>query len=228
MKKAYLVGVVVFIFGIIWFFDLGQYFTFQNLKHSIQASQEFYHQNPMLFMVCYFFAYIIVAALPIPGEMTTTLLGGIIMGFAPAIVLVSFASTIGACLAMLTSRYLLRDFFEQKLSSMYAKVQRGFKEDGVYYVFLLRLIPVPFFIVNIVLGLTPVSLRSFYVVSQIGMFPATAIVAKTGAELGLVESPSDIFSPTIVALLIAMGVFPLIAKKLIMILTKKKEEELEL
>ena len=227
MKRAYVITLILFILGCIWFFDLGKYLTFDNLKTSIEIAQRFYHKTPFLFMVYYFFFYIFVSALPMPGAITMALLGGIIMGFAPALFLVSFGSALGASIAMLLARYLFRDLLEYKFHSLYTKVQKGVHEDGVFYVVMLRLLPIPFFIVNIMLGLTPISFRVFYVASQLSLLPSMALIVRAGAELGLIRSPRDIFSPIILILFTVMAVFPFIAKKVILFLMKKREEEFQ-
>lgn len=228
MKKIYLVIGIASVLGIAWFFNLTQYVSFENIKYSMVIAQNFYHEHPLLFVVYYFFFYIFISSLPMPGAITGALLSGIIMGFVPGLILVSFANTIGACIAMLTARYLFRDIIERKFQSVYEKVQRGFQEDGFLYVIMLRLLPIPFFIVNIMLGLTPVSISMFYIGSQIGLLPTMLLIVKAGAELGLIESPREIFSPTIIALFITMAILPLIIKKSIIFLAKKKEEELQL
>lgn len=219
---------LVIVLGVMYVVGLGQGFTFERLREYITIWQEFYHDNPIFFMATYFVFCICIATLPMPGVITAGLIGGVIMGFGPALIVVSFASAIGACFAMLLSRYLLRDVVQRVFYSMYNKVQIGFREDGFYYIFMLRLMPVPFFIVNIMLGLTHVSLGMFYIASYIGILPRLAIVIKTGAELGLMEGIQDIFSPSMMFLFALMGIFPLLSKRVIVFLTKKRAEELQL
>ncbi|MDE7469787.1 MAG: VTT domain-containing protein, partial [Desulfovibrionaceae bacterium] len=175
----------------------------------------------------YFIFYVFISSLPMPGAMTLALLCGVIMGFIPALILVSFASAVGACCSMLIARYLFRDIIIHKFQSLYCKVQKGFQEDGFLYIIFLRLLPIPFFIVNIMLGLTPVSVYMYYIASQIGLFPTLFLIVKAGAELGLIESPQEIFSPTIIALFVLMAIFPFLIKK-IFFLFYKKSPELEL
>ena len=153
-----------------------------------------------------------------------TLLGGALFGFWQGLISVSFASTIGATLAFLLSRFLLKDWIQGRYQKQLATLNEGFMKEGAFYLFALRLIPVfPFFLVNILTGVMPIKTRHFYSASQLGMLPGTAVYVYAGTELGKIQSLSDIASPSLLAAFIVLGLFPLIAKKIVAALRGRRK-----
>ena len=158
--------------------------------------------------------YIPVVALNLPGAAVLGLAAGALFGALVGTVLISFASSIGATLACALSRYLLRDWVQRRFGDKLKRVNAGIQEEGAFYLFSLRLIPViPFFIINLVMGLTPIRLPTFYWVSQLGMLPGTAVFVNAGSQLGRIESVAGILSPGIVISLALIGVLPLVVRR---------------
>jgi len=197
-------------------FDLGRFLSLEQLRQSKAAIDAYRDAHPVLASAAYFGIYVSASALSVPGAVILTLAGGAIFGLAWGLALVSFASSIGATLAFLTSRFLLRDVIQQHYGDRLAKINAGVRQDGAFYLFTLRLIPAfPFFIVNLVMGLTPIPARTFYWVSQVGMLPLTAVFVNAGTELAKIDSLKDIISPTLLVSLVLIGLFPLIARKVV-------------
>ncbi|HGL6801484.1 TPA: TVP38/TMEM64 family protein [Citrobacter amalonaticus] len=172
--------------------------------------------SPFLSASLYFLLYTVVAALSIPGAALLTLLGGALFGLWQGTLLVSFASTLGATLAMLTSRYLLRDWVAQRFSRHMATVNHGMARDGVFYLFALRLIPLfPFVVVNLLAGLTTVGVRRYWWVSQLGMLPATVVYLNAGRQLSQLTSIRDIISPAMLTAFALLGLLPLASRWLV-------------
>jgi uncharacterized membrane protein YdjX (TVP38/TMEM64 family) len=164
---------------------------------------------------------VLVTALSLPGAAVMTLAGGAIFGLGWGLLLVSFASSVGATLAMLVARVLLRDWVQRRFGGQLAAVNRGFEADGAFYLFSLRMVPVfPFFVINLVMGLTPVSAWQFYWVSQVGMLAGTVVYVFAGTQLASVESIGDVLSPGLIAALSLLGLFPLITRKLMQALRR--------
>ena len=167
--------------------------------------------------------YIAVTALSLPGAVIMTLAGGALFGFWYALLLVSFASSIGATLAFLVSRVLLRDWVQGRFSRQLRAVNEGFAKDGAFYLFSLRLVPLfPFFLINLLMGLLPIRVWRYYWVSQLGMFPATAAYVNAGTQLGSLESVSGIISPALLGSFVLLGIFPLLAKWLLSYLKSRR------
>ncbi len=178
---------------------------------------------PLLFFFAYVIIYTISAALSLPGAFVLTLLGGMIFDTTLGTIIVSFASTIGATLAFLLARYSLKDKLERKYSSQLRRVNLGVEKDGDFYLFALRMVPLfPFFMLNALFGLTSMSTKRFFWISQLGMLPATFLYVKVGTELAKVNSLNEVMSVRIVALFSLIGVLPLLLKKLVSILRRKK------
>ncbi len=207
------------------FFVLGghQYLTFGNLKQQQAGLIQFYQENPYQTLVIYFLFYIAVTALSLPGAAIMTLAGGALFGLFTGVILVSFASTIGATIAFLVSRYLFRSSVEQKFSTQLATINQGLEKEGAFYLFTLRLIPVfPFFLINLIMGLTKMKTWIFYLISQIGMLPGTLVYINAGTQLGQIDSPGDILSPGLLLSFALLGLFPLIANKIVQAIKRKK------
>lgn len=167
--------------------------------------------------------YILITALSLPGALIMSLGGGALFGLWLGFLLVSFASTVGATLAFLGARFLFKDAIQKGFGEKLTAINKGIKQDGAFYLFTLRLVPVfPFFIINLVMGLTPIRTAVFYPVSQIGMVPGTLVYVNAGTQLGKIESASGILSPGLLFSFALLGVFPLLAKKVIEVIKKKK------
>ena len=203
--------------------DLGQYATLDYVKAQQQTIAEYYEQNTFLVLAVFGLSYVLVTALSLPAAAALTLLGGALFGLPVGLVMVSFASTIGATLAFLMVRYLARDYVQKNYRKQLAKINAGFEREGAFYLFALRLVPAfPFFMVNIVMALMPVKTWTFYWVSQLGMLPGTAVYVYAGTQLAQIGSFSDIASPSLLIAFALLGLFPLIAKKLVKSIRKEK------
>ncbi len=199
------------------------YLTLTEFKARQVSFAEFYAANQMMTIAIYFILYVVVTALSLPGAAVMTLAGGALLGFSTALVTVSFASTIGATLAFLVSRFLLRDWVQGKFGDKLKAINEGVEREGPFYLFTLRLVPLfPFFVINLVMGLTPMRPLAYYWVSQLGMLPGTAVYVNAGTQLGQIESAAGILSPGILLSFVLLGIFPLIAKRIIDVLKRRK------
>jgi pyruvate/2-oxoglutarate dehydrogenase complex dihydrolipoamide dehydrogenase (E3) component/uncharacterized membrane protein YdjX (TVP38/TMEM64 family) len=197
-------------------FDLGRFLSLDYVKSQQAAFATLFAQRPVLVVGVFMAVYIAVTALSLPGATILTLAAGGIFGFWIGLVVASFASSLGATLAFLVSRYVLRDSVKQRFSSRVAEIDRGVDKEGAFYLFTLRLVPlVPFFVINLVMGLTAMKARTFYGVSQLGMLAGTAVYVNAGTQLARIESLAGILSPGLVGSFVLLGVFPLVAKKLV-------------
>ncbi|HIF9528779.1 TPA: dihydrolipoyl dehydrogenase [Photobacterium damselae] len=212
-RKLFLLGIIAAVIGIWLYFDLSQYFTLEQAKAQQLALQDTIQTHPVWASLVFFFAYVVVTALSLPGAAIMTLLGAALFGFWWSLVLVSFASTIGATLAFLFSRFILRDWVQTKFGSRLSAINNGVKKQGSFYLLSLRLIPVfPFFLINLLMGLTPIRAKQFFFVSQLGMLPGTAVYVNAGTQLGEINTLSGIISLPVLISLALLGLFPLIAK----------------
>jgi len=195
-------------------FDLGQYLNLAFLKSQQQALEGLYQSNPLTIAGSFFLAYVLLTAASIPGAVVMTLLAGAIFGLAWGTLLVSFASSIGATLAFLASRLLFRDTVKARFGAQLATIDAGLARDGAYYLFALRLVPAfPFFLINLLMGLTGMRSRTFYWVSQLGMLAGTLVYVNAGTQLARVESLAGLASPMLLGSFLLLGVFPLAARK---------------
>ncbi len=214
--KIWIAVAAVLLIAAFFYFDLGQYLSLDYLKQKHQSIVEFYGENRLLTIVGFFFLYVGVTGLSLPGAAILTLAAGAIFGFVTGLVIVSFASTLGATLAFLISRFLFRDSVQNKFGEHLETLNNGIKEEGAFYLFTLRLIPaVPFFIVNLLMGLTPIKTGVYAIASQLGMLPGTAVFVNAGNQLSKINSVGDILSPQLIAAFVLLGVFPIVAKKLL-------------
>ncbi len=196
-----------------FFFDLGSFLQLGEVQARIDDLRQWHAKHPLLAGLIYFALYVIVTGLSVPGAAVLTLAGGALFGFWYALLLVSFASTIGATLAFLVSRVLLRDWVQQRFARQLRAVNEGFRRDGPFYLFSLRLVPLfPFFLINLLMGLLPISARRFYWVSQLGMLPGTAVYVNAGTQLGQLESTAGILSPALLGSFVLLALFPLLAR----------------
>ncbi len=197
-------------------FDLSHYLTFEYLKENQQLFNGYYQKNPVNVSLSFFAIYIISVALSVPGATLLTLMGGAVFGFVWGLMLISFASSIGATLAFLVSRFLLRDTVQNRFGHHLKSINSGVEKEGAFYLFTLRLVPAfPFFIINLVMALTPIRTRTFYWVSQLGMLAGTAVYVNAGTQLAQLESASGILSLPLIISFTLLGIFPLIAKRII-------------
>ena len=204
-----------------FFFDIGQYLSFETIKEQHEKLILLIESNFIFYFILFFFIYIIVTAFALPFAAIKTVLAGALFGLIPGVILTSFASSIGSTLCFLMSRFVLRDFVQNKYTKYLDKINKGIKEDGIYYLFFLRLSPIfPFFIINLVFGLTKMKTMTFYIISQIGMLIGTVIFVNAGAQLSKINSMSDILSFNLILSFILIGLVPLIIKKLIQIIKK--------
>jgi uncharacterized membrane protein YdjX (TVP38/TMEM64 family) len=195
--------------------DLGRFLSLDYLESVRADASAAIAAHPVVASAVFFGGYVAVAALSLPGAAVMTLAGGVLFGLVWGLALVSFASTLGATLAMLISRRLLGDWVQERFGLQLQSVNRGLETDGGFYLFSIRMVPLfPFFVVNLVMGLTPIRTLTFYWVSQLGMLPGTAVYVFAGTQLGRIESPGDILSPGLIIAFSLLGVFPLVARKL--------------
>lgn len=214
MQRWILLGIIALAVIAFFLFDLGEFLTLTNLKAQQDSLAAFRVAHPLVLAAGYFVIYVIVTALSLPGATIMTLAGGAIFGFSQGLLLVSFASSIGATLAFLVARFLLHDWVQQRFGDRIAPVNRGIEKDGAFYLFSLRLVPLfPFFVINLVMGLTPLKAWTFYWVSQVGMLAGTAVYINAGTQLAQIDSLSGILSPTLLASFALLGLFPLVARK---------------
>jgi pyruvate/2-oxoglutarate dehydrogenase complex dihydrolipoamide dehydrogenase (E3) component/uncharacterized membrane protein YdjX (TVP38/TMEM64 family) len=215
-KKWLLVLAVLGLVVAFWALGLGRYFTLAYIKGAQADFAALYAAQPLAVVAAYFVVYVAVTALSFPGAAILTLLGGAVFGLVLGTVVVSFASSLGATLAMLFARYVLRDSIKARFGSRLADIDKGIEREGAFYLFTLRLVPVfPFFLINLLMGLTRMKAATFYLVSQLGMLAGTAVYVNAGTQLGRIDSLQGILSPGLLLSFVLLGVFPLVAKKVI-------------
>ncbi|OOE41464.1 dihydrolipoyl dehydrogenase [Salinivibrio kushneri] len=222
--KKILLGLVIVALIALWFsFDLSQWLTLENAKAQQAALNDYIIENATTASLVFFVGYVVMTALSLPGAAVASLLGAALFGFWWALVLVSFASSIGATLAFLVSRFMLRDWVQAKFGNKLDVINRGIEKDGSLYLLTLRLIPIfPFFLINLVMGLTSFKTRTFYWVSQLGMLPGTAVYVNAGTQLAQIDTLGDVVSPSVLGSLALLGVFPLLAKWVMAWITRRK------
>jgi len=211
--------------AIVLFFALGldRYLTLESLKESQGNFAALQAQSPWMTAFAAFAIYVVAVALSLPGATIMSLAIGALFGFWVGVLLVSFASTIGATLAFLASRYVLRDWVQRRFGGKLQGINEGVAKEGAYYLFMLRLVPVfPFFLINLLMGLTPIRTSTFYWVSQAGMLPGTLVYLNAGTQLGRIDSLSGIFSPEVVLSFALLGVFPLAARHVARVIQRKR------
>ena len=224
--KIILLVVIVVLISSFFLFDLGQYVSFDSLKARQGDIETYYAGNQFKTTMFFFFTYVLFTGLSLPAAAILTLAAGAIFGLIFGTILVSFASTIGATLAFLASRYLFWDVVQNRFADNLKVINQGIEKDGAFYLFTLRLVPVfPFFIINLVMGLTPIRTLTYALVSQIGMLAATIVFVNAGTQLAKIEEASDILSPQLIASFVVLGLFPLIAKKLIDLLRARRNPQ---
>lgn len=214
LSKTQLIVIFVILNIIFFSFDLHNLLSLNTLQSQQDAILAYRTQYPILAVLTYGLVYIIITGFSLPGAAMLTLVGGTLFGLFWGTVIVSFASSIGATLAFLAARYLFRASVERQFAEFLTTVNDGIEKDGAYYLFSLRLVPlIPFFVINLVMGLTTMKTSTFYWVSQLGMLAGTAIYVNAGTQLATIKSLSDIASPILIGSFALLGIFPLIAKK---------------
>ena len=219
MVVAAIIGSVVLFFVL----DLNRFLSLEYIKSQQEMLMAYYLEKTAAASGIYRVIYIFVTALSLPGAAVMTLAGGAFFGLFTGTVIVSFASTIGATLAFLVSRFLLQNWVQTRFKDKLQAINNGIEKEGAFYLFTLRLVPVfPFFIINLVMGLTPIKTRQFYLVSQIGMLPGTLVYVNAGTQLAQIDSLKGILSPDLLLSFVLLGSFPLLAKKAVSLIKKKK------
>ncbi|NNC99820.1 MAG: TVP38/TMEM64 family protein [Gammaproteobacteria bacterium] len=221
--KIILAAALLALISAFFLFDLQDYFSLQSLKQQKDALNTLFRENPVSISALFFFGYVIITALALPAAAILTLAAGAVFGFWHGLILVSFASTIGATVAFLLTRYLFHDSVEKKFGARLEKINKGIEKEGAFYVFGLRLVPLfPFFVINSVLALTKLKTVTFYWSSQLGMLAGTAVYVNAGTQLADISSTSDILSAKLLLSFALLGVFPIIAKQALKWLKKDR------
>ncbi|MBT4791289.1 MAG: TVP38/TMEM64 family protein [Halobacteriovoraceae bacterium] len=222
IKKILIISIVILSVVTIKYFELEQYVTFDIIKQNQIELQNYYVQNKFMSIGLYFCVYIFSTALSLPIATVLTLLGGAVFGFWTGLLIISFASTIGATVSFYFARILLADYIEKKFSKRLKIINAGMEKEGSFYLFTLRVVPIiPFFVINLVMGLTRISVRRYFVISQIGMLAGTIVYVNAGVQLARLESIQEIMNPQIILSLTLLGLFPFAAKKIIYQFKKK-------
>ncbi len=225
MNRRKVLLLIALLLGIVAFFALGldRYFSLAFLKESQASLATLRETQPLQLALGFFLVYVAVTALSLPGAVIVTLAGGAIFGLGWGLLLVSFASSIGATLAFWAARFLLRDSVQNRFGQRLADMNQGIEKDGAFYLFTLRLIPVvPFFVINLLMGLTKMKAWTFYWVSQLGMLAGTAVYVNAGTQLGQLDSLQGILSPGLLGSFVLLGLFPLMARKVVEAVQQRK------
>ena len=217
--------ILLLVAGVVGFFyfDLSTYLTLDYVRGALDDLRSYYHEHAALTLLLFFVGYVLVTALSLPGAAVMTLLAGALFGIWVGLVLVSFASTIGASLAFLLARYLAGDLVQEKFGNRLKTINQGIEKDGAFYLFTLRLVPVfPFFLINILMGLTPIRLWTFYWVSQVGMLAGTLVYINAGTQLASIESAGDLLSLDLIVAFSLLALFPWLAKALVALVQRRR------
>ncbi len=214
LRKTLLLLTLASALALFWAFDLGRFLSLEQLKASQAGLAALYQRHPWQVAGAYFGIYVLATALSLPGAVLLTLAGGALFGLLWGTVIVSFASSVGATLAFLASRFLLRDVVRERFGRRLAEIDRGLERDGAFYLFTLRLIPVvPFFLINLLMGLTRMKTLTFHAVSQVGMLAGTLVYVNAGTQLARLDSLQGILSPALIGSFVLLGLFPMIARR---------------
>ncbi|BCL63035.1 pyridine nucleotide-disulfide oxidoreductase [Desulfomarina profundi] len=223
MKKLFVLLVIIALVAAFFIFDFDQLLTLEAIKSRQAEFEQLKATSPVMVSLVFFGLYVLVTALSLPGAALMTLVAGALFGLVWGLVLVSFASTIGATLAFLVSRYLLKETVQNRFGDRLAPINKGIEREGAFYLFTLRLVPVfPFFLINILMGLTPIRTITYYWVSQVGMLAGTVVYVNAGTQLARIDSLGGIISLPLLLSFALLGLFPLIAKKIIDWLKRRK------
>lgn len=228
LRQKIMIGILVMAAVVAFkIFGLSMYLTLPYIKESQAKFALLYSENPLTFILLYAAIYIITTSLSLPGAAVLTLAGGALFGLWVGTCVVSFASTIGAAIACMASRFILREWVQSKFGEKLKTVNEGIEKEGAFYLFTLRLIPLfPFWLINLLMGLTKMPIRRFFWVSQAGMLPGTIVYVNTGKELARINSLAGILSPGLIISFALLGLFPFIVNKALSIYKTKKENKI--
>lgn len=222
-RKLPIILVIAIFIAVFFYYDAGQYLSLEYIKDTQNQLLTYYSNSPFIVISVFFLFYVAVTALSLPGATIMTLAAGMLFGLTWGVVIVSFASTIGASLAFIIARFILHDAIQKKYADKLERVNNGIKNEGAFYLFALRLVPLfPFFLINIIMGLTPIRLWTFFWVSQVGMLLGTVVYVYAGTELAKISTLSDIVSLRLLIAFSILGLFPIAAKKLLEFIRGKK------
>lgn len=223
IKRIFLILLILILAASFFYFDLNQLLTLDGLKGSMAQFNEYKAQSPLLIIGGFFLLYVVVTALSLPGAAILTLAAGALFGLVQGLLVASFASSIGATIAFLASRYLLRDTIKQRFPERLAAIDAGVEKEGGFYLFTLRLVPIfPFFLINLLMGVTSIKTWTYYWVSQIGMLAGTFVFVNAGTKLAQIDSLSGILSFNLIVSFALLGFFPLIAKGVLNMFKKRR------
>ncbi len=213
-KKILLIVTILVLISVFFIYDLAYYFSFSYFKEKQLYFVQYYFESSIFVIGIFFTIYVLVSGLSLPGAAVMTIFAGTIFGLIPGIVIVSFASTIGATLAFLIAKFILHDYVQNKYAHKLSTLNEGIKKEGAYYLFALRLVPImPFFVINILMGLTPIGTSSFFFVSQLGMLPGTILYVFVGTAIADINTINDILSWPIFMAFTLLGLFPIVIKR---------------
>ena len=222
-QKLIIAAFVIALIAAYFVFDLGRFLSLEYIKAKQGDFAALYGDRPLSVAAVFFVVYVAVTALSLPGAAIMTLAAGAIFGLIAGTVIVSFASSIGATLAFLASRYVLRDSVQRRFAARLTDIDKGIEKEGAFYLFTLRLVPlIPFFVINLVMGLTRMKAATFYWVSQLGMLAGTIVYVNAGTQLAKIDSLAGILSPGLIASFVLLGIFPLIAKKIVEAIKRRR------
>ncbi|CAB0150897.1 Dihydrolipoyl dehydrogenase [Pseudidiomarina piscicola] len=222
-KKLLFIAIIVALISSVFVFDLTQYLTLAQLKQQQQALNQLFTERPLFLFGLYFGIYVLCTALSVPGATVLTLGAGAIFGLFWGLVLASFASSLGALLAFLSARWLLHDWVQKKFGQRLRAINKGIERDGAFYLLSLRLVPLfPFFVINLVMGLTKIKAWTFYWISQLGMLLATAVYVNAGTQLAQINRLADVLSIDLLGALVLLGLVPLLAKFTLSLLKRRR------
>jgi len=222
-KKIVLLLIAASLVGLFFHFDLHQLLTLEGLKGSMNDFSQLREESPLLVIGGFFLLYVAVTALSLPGAAILTIASGALFGIVEGLIIASFASSIGATMGFLVSRYLLRDSIKQRFPERLAAIDAGIEKEGGFYLFTLRLVPIfPFFLINMLMGVTAFKSWTFYWVSQVGMFLGTFVYVNAGTQLAQIDSLSNILSVNLILSFALLGLFPLIAKAIVNMIKKRR------
>jgi len=223
MKKAILALLLIGAIAAYFIFDLGQIISLENFKAQQAEIIAAKDASPAVYIAGFFLLYVAVTGLSIPGAAIMSLIAGALFGVLIGTAIVSFASTMGATLAFLSARYLLRDWVQTRFGERLRAIDDGLEKDGAFYLFTLRLIPIfPFFVINLLMGLTRIKTPTFFWVSQLGMLPATIVFVNAGTQISRIESTAGLLSPTLIASFVALAFFPWVAKAIVALVKRSR------
>jgi uncharacterized membrane protein YdjX (TVP38/TMEM64 family) len=223
IKKVLVASFVIALIATFWALGLGRYLTISYLRDSMGAFAVLYAEHRVSVLTIYFVIYVLATSLSLPGAVVLTIAGGALFGFLMGTLIVSFASSIGATLACLFARFVLRDWVQNRFRAKIAKINEGMEKEGAFYLFTMRLVPVfPFWIINLVMGLTKMPLWRFYWVSQLGMLAGTMVYVNAGKQIAQIDSLKGILSPGLIVSFTLLGVFPILTKRLLAAYRRRK------